>query len=67
MARGARLRRTSVFLDPVALRKARRALGVATDAEAVRASLARVGEMDEFWRFMARTRGRLKRGTFRRP
>ena len=39
-----------------ALQRAKKALGVPTDAEAVRLSLARVAEMDEFWRFMKQTR-----------
>ena len=67
MATAPRLKRTSFFVDARALRRARKALGVATDAEAVRQSVARVAEMEAFWRFMARTRGRLKPGTFRRP
>ena len=49
------------------LRRARKALGVATEAEAVRRAIERVAEMEAFWRFMTRTRGRLKPGSFRRP
>ena len=61
------LKRKSFFVDTRALRRARKALGVATDAEAVRGAVERVAEMEVFWRFMARTRGRLKPGSFRRP
>ena len=35
----------------------------ATDAEAIRASLDRVAEMEEFWQFMRRTRRSLKPGS----
>lgn len=61
------LKRKSFFIDTRALRRAKKALGVATDAEAVRRSVERVAEMEAFWRFMARTGGRLKPGSFRRP
>lgn len=54
------LKRKAFFVDEVAVRRAKRALGVATDAEAVRLSVERVAEMEEFWRFMRRTRGKLK-------
>jgi len=63
----AKLKRTSPFVDVQVLRRARNALGVATDAEAVRMSLQRVAEMEKFWRFMKRTRGTLKPGSFERP
>jgi hypothetical protein len=55
--------RKSFFVDPRAVKAARKALGVATDAEAVRLSLDRVVEMEEFWRFMAGTRKSLKPGS----
>ena len=67
MAGVAKLKRTSLFVDVQALRRARKALGVATDAEAVRMSLQRVAEMEKFWRFMKRTRGTLKPGSFELP
>jgi len=47
--------------------RARKALGVATDAEAVRQALERVSESERFWRFMARSRGSLKSGSFETP
>jgi len=63
MPREARLKRTSIFVDVRALRRARKALGVATDAEAVRQSVERVAEMEAFWRFMKTSRGALKPGS----
>lgn len=51
------LKRKSFFMDERVLRRAKRALGVSTDAEAVRLSVARVVEMEEFWGLMASTHG----------
>lgn len=59
--------RKSFFVDEKAVKRARKTLGVATDAEAVRLSLARVVEMEEFWRFMAGTRKSLKPGSIEAP
>ena len=59
--------RRSFFVDEKAVRRARKALGVATDAEAVRLSLDRVVEMEEFWRFMAQTRKSLRPGSIEVP
>jgi hypothetical protein len=64
MARQARLKRTSLFIDPSALARARRALGATSDAEAVRLSIERVAEMERFWRFMGKSRGSLRAGSF---
>ena len=58
------LTRKSLFIDRETLRQAKRALRVRTDAEAIRLSLERVTEMERFWRFMTKTRGALKRGSF---
>ena len=63
MPRTAALTRKAFFVDPRTLRRARRALRVRSDAEAVRLSLDRVAEMDAFWRFMARSRARLAPGS----
>ena len=63
MAKSVRLKRKSFFVDESALRRAKKALGVATDAEVVRLSVERIAEMEVFWRFMERTRGKLKRGS----
>lgn len=65
MARSATLKRKAFFVDEAAVRRARRALGAKTDAEAVRMSVERVAEMEAFWRFMAQSRGRLKPGSIR--
>jgi Arc/MetJ family transcription regulator len=55
-------KRKSFLVDEAAIRRARKALGVGTDAEAVRAAVGRVVEMEEFWRFMMDSRGKLARG-----
>lgn len=65
--RAAKLTRRAFFVDPKAVRRARKALGVGTDAEAVRVALKRVVEMETFWRFMARARGTVKPGSFEAP
>ena len=66
MPRTNKLTRKSFFVDPTSLRRARKALRAKTDSEAVRASLERVAEMEEYWRFMEATRGRLAPGGFER-
>lgn len=67
MPRGVALTRKSFFIDAASLRRARRVLRVRTDAEAVRASLDRVAEMDAFWRFMRKSRRALTAGTIDKP
>jgi len=67
MPRAAALKRKAFFVDEGALRRARKALGVATDAEVVRLSVGRIAEMEEFWRFMRRNRRVLPPGSFRTP
>jgi len=57
------LTRKSFYIDPVTLRRAKRVLRVRTDAEAIRLSLERVAEMEQFWQFMTKSRGLLKRGS----
>lgn len=64
MAKETALTRKSFYIDPDTLRRAKRALRVRTDAEAIRLSLERVAEMEKFWQFMAKSRGVLKRGAF---
>ena len=65
MARTKVLKRKSFFVDERAVARARKVLGAATDAEAIRLSVERMAEMEEFWRFMKRTYGTLRRGSFR--
>jgi len=67
MARGATLKRKSFFVDEHAIRRARKLLGVATDAEAVRVSVERTAEMEAFWQFMKSTRAALKPGSMKAP
>lgn len=67
MAQGTRLKRKSFFVDERALRRAQRALGVATEAEVVRTAVERVAEMERFWRFMRHTRGVLRPGSVEAP
>jgi hypothetical protein len=58
------LKRKAFFIDEKALKRARKALGVRTDAEAVRRAIDWIAEMDDFWQFMDRTRGSLPPGSF---
>ena len=67
MSRKAALKRKSFFIDEQALGRAKRVLGVTTDAEVVRLSVARITEMEEFWRFMTQTRRALKPGSLKSP
>jgi hypothetical protein len=67
MARAARLKRKSFFVEVRTLQRAKKALGVPTDAEVVRLSLERAAEMEEFWRFMRETRRILKPGSLKSP
>jgi hypothetical protein len=50
-------------VDETALRRARKALGVKADAEAVRVAVERIAEMEAFWRFMKKSRGSLRPGS----
>lgn len=65
MPRAAVLKRKAFFVDEVALRRARKTLGAATDAELVRLSIDRIAEMEAFWRFMRRSRRVLTPGSFK--
>ena len=63
MAKETALTRKSFYIDQKTLRRARQILRVRTDAEAIRLSLERVAEMEEFWQFMTKSRGVLKPGS----
>lgn len=63
MARQATPKRKFFFVDEQALRRAKKALGAATEAEVVRISVERMAEMEAFWRFMKRSRCALKPGS----
>jgi hypothetical protein len=65
--RPARYTRKSFFVNPRAIDQARKALGVRSDAEAVRLAVDRVVEMEKFWRFMSESRARLKPGSIETP
>ena len=62
-----KLKRTSFFVDENAIRRARKALGARTDAEAVRMSVERIAEMDSFWKFMKKSRRTLRPGSIEQP
>jgi hypothetical protein len=63
MALRAKLKRKSFFVDERALNRAKRALGVKTEAEVIRLSVERVAEMEEFWEFMKKTYRTLRPGS----
>lgn len=63
----AKLRRKSFFVNERALQRARKALGVKTDAEVIRLSLERIAEMEAFWQFMKNSRGTLRPGSIQTP
>jgi hypothetical protein len=67
MRGGAGLKRKSFFVDEQSLQRAKKVLGVQTEAEVVRLSVERVLEMEKFWRFMDKTRGRLPPGSLEAP
>ncbi len=67
MAAVGRLKRKSYFVDEGALKRAKKALGVRSEAEVIRMSVERVAEMEEFWAFMQKTRRSLKPGSVERP
>ena len=57
MAAKAKLKRKSYFVDERALNRAKKALGVKTEAEVIRLSVERVAEMEGFWEFMKKHAG----------
>jgi hypothetical protein len=67
MAAKAKLKRKSYFVDERALSRAKKALGVRTEAEVIRLSVERVAEMEEFWPFMKKTGGHSGREAWRKP
>jgi hypothetical protein len=67
MAAKAKLKRKSYFVDERALSRAKKALGVKTEAEVIRLSVERVAEMEEFWEFMKKSRRSLRPGSVEKP
>ena len=57
---GTKLKRKSFFVDELALHRAKKALGVETEAEVIRLSVERIAEMEEFWEFMKKSRRTLR-------
>ena len=64
--RAAKPKRRSFLIDERVFRRAKKILGVSTDAEVVRLSVERIAEMEQFWQFMEKTRGTLPRGSIER-
>lgn len=60
------LRRKSFYVDERTLNRAKKALRVKTNAEVIRVSVERIAEMEEFWKYMEKTRRRLKPGSIER-
>jgi hypothetical protein len=54
-------------MDEGVLRQAKKVLGVKTDAEAIRISVERIAEMEEFWKFMKKSRHTLTPGSLEKP
>jgi hypothetical protein len=50
------MKRASFFVDETTLRRAQKVLGVKSRAEAIRLSVERVIEMEEFWQFIEKSR-----------
>ena len=67
MRKHAKLKRRSFFVDERVLRRARKALKVSSDSEAIRVSVEQVADMEEFWRFMDKSRNKLKPGSIEIP
>ena len=70
MARTARSKRKSLFVEERRLERAKKMLAVLAvpmDTEVVRLSLERAAEMEEFWRFMQQNRRILKPGSIKSP
>jgi hypothetical protein len=67
MPRATKLKRKSFFVDEASLRRAKKVLGVSSDAEVVRISVERIAEMERFWRFMDTTRAALEPGSMEPP
>jgi hypothetical protein len=67
MAARVKLKRKSYFVDERALSQAKKALGVKTEAEAIRLSVERTPKMEEFWEFMKKLTAHSNPGAWRKP
>lgn len=61
------LKRRAFFVEDQMLERAKKVLGVKTKAEVIRLSVERVVEMEEFWRFMKKSRRSVQPGSFTTP
>jgi hypothetical protein len=67
MSKKVRLKRKAFYVDERKLRRAKKVLGLASEAEVVREAVDRALEMEEFWRFMNETRASVEAGSFESP
>ncbi len=67
MERKTKLKRKAFFVDERKLRKAKKILGLKSEAEVVRVAVERTLEMEEFWRFMKETRNSIEPGSLELP
>jgi hypothetical protein len=64
MGKGTRKIRKTFYVEPRMIKRAKRLLGLRTEAEVVQRSVECIVEMEEFWQFMDKTRGAAKGGSF---
>lgn len=67
MAKKVRLKRKAFYVDERKLRRAKKVLGLASEAEVVREAVNRTLEMEEFWQFMNETKASVEPGSFESP
>ena len=56
--------RKAYYVEPGLIRRAKKLLRLRTEAEVIRLSVERMVEMEEFWRFMDRSKGKAGAGGF---
>ncbi len=64
MHKKVKLKRKAFYVDEQKLRRAKKVLGLASEAEVVREAVDRTLEMEEFWRFMKETKASVEPGSF---
>jgi hypothetical protein len=67
MSKKIKLKRKAFYVDERKLRRAKKVLGLASEAEVVREAVDRTLEMEEFWRFMNEARASVEPGSFESP
>ncbi len=67
MPKKVKLKRKAFYVDERKLRRAKKALGLASEAQVVREAVERTLEMEEFWKFMNETRASVEPGSFDSP